>query len=218
MSIMTISGIISPKKVAPRRVSALVPATNQYRADWLPEDCNYNLLASQRPGGFLMKLKETEKAYLAGLIDGEGCIYITTTKKRYFRLSIILVGAVHDHIEEIARIADVGSTHYQKRKKPYADLTQWHISSNESLGLLKAILPYLILKKEQAKLAIRFQEHMNNSPNYNKWHPIPEAVLDYRLQLANMLKEMKTNGKTFNEKELDIISLPIREYEQSNLI
>ena len=166
-----------------------------------------------------MSLSETEKAYIAGLIDGEGCFYISSAQKRYFQMKLIIAGTVHEHMRAVYEMTGcTGSLHFVSKKPPRADQTQWHMASNAALGLIKSIMPYLILKKDQAQLVRLFQEHKNNSPPYNNRHPISEAVLDYRQSMMDILKEMKKNGKTFNEVDVELIEMFPQEHTQLPLI
>ncbi len=159
-------------------------------------------------------LSDTELAYLAGLIDGEGCFYISATQGRYFQGKLIIVGTVHKHMEEVAAMADVGKTFFTAKKRPKADKTQWHILDHDCLSFTKQVLPYLRMKTDQAKLMILFLEHKKNSPSYNRFHPIPAGVLRYRQTIADTMKEMKLNGKTFDFVDMELVAEFPEEHRQ----
>ena len=116
---------------------------------------------------------KTKWSYLAGLLDGEGHITIRRAKtrnKRYRKdgsfgvstgLHYVSVVAITNTSEVMMRWVKetFGGNYYPKSNnlkhlnwKPSFD---WHVSNNKAMErLLLGVLPYLIVKKEQAKLAL----------------------------------------------------------------
>jgi len=102
-------------------------------------------------------------AYAAGLLDGEGSIFIARVKTNknksglYFGLRIEL-GNTNEQAVRWMQCYFGGSV-YER----YADidtrrtLWAWHLRGQQALGFLRIILPYLRIKKPQAELAIEFQ-------------------------------------------------------------
>ncbi len=116
-------------------------------------------------------LSETEAAYLAGLIDGEGCISITRTRtnasakgcKRGFsyRSSVVVAMTDHDVLEWCHRLTGVGNvcpkrTNVARHKPAWS----WSVWSTEAWELCIAVLPYLKVKLPQAANLIEFQSKM----------------------------------------------------------
>lgn len=78
---------------------------------------------------------------------------------------------------------------------------RWQLVSHDAVALLKATLPYLILKADQARLALRFHDHIQSSPVYNgQTGAMPPTVLRYRQRMMDTLKEMKRHGKVFDSE------------------
>jgi len=106
------------------------------------------------------KLSKTERAYIAGIIDGEGNINIT-----FFSCSRI------DHIQlrvsntsfELINYLEktLGGSYYLRKNKSklsHKDLWNWILQGSMPVRtLLTILLPYLIVKKEKAQelLALR---------------------------------------------------------------
>ena len=94
--------------------------------------------------------------YLAGLIDGEGCLdFIDTSRKyRYPRIRVALKESdsrilflIHDIYG--GRINHTGK---QKSWKDYwSEQDLWTIAGEEANKLLKKLLPYLVVKKQKAE-------------------------------------------------------------------
>lgn len=107
-------------------------------------------------------MKRTDLAYVAGIVDGEGCIDI------HHRIR-----PGHNYAELVMRVSvtstDLWLCHMLKmgfggkvsersglpstRKRTF----DWKIERNSAADFLKLILPYMHLKGPQAELAIQFQ-------------------------------------------------------------
>jgi hypothetical protein len=70
-------------------------------------------------------------------------------------------------------------------------LYRYRTSGQSSLALLKMIYPYLIIKKEQADIAIRFQEMGVPIGTYRNSY---SDIHIFRYQCHLMLKGMKSRG------------------------
>lgn len=103
-------------------------------------------------------LQDTDWAYLAGFVDGEGCISSYKSSGRYYpRLSI--VQADHVVLLGLYRRFDVGRVNIRRRtakNKATGDQLSWNIRTKAQLKwLLEGLLPYLKLKKSQAEIALQ---------------------------------------------------------------
>jgi hypothetical protein len=105
-----------------------------------------------------------DKAYLAGLFDGEGSVNIFKQSRSYMAYSAyfieISIGNTHEGVlnwvlEKFGGRVAHNSDH---RTAGSRKVWRWRASSNEAYEILVAMLPYLIVKKEQAQLAIEFRE------------------------------------------------------------
>lgn len=103
-----------------------------------------------------------KNAYLAGLLDGEGCIYVQTYfgkqpgKKYclYLELSMCsepTIRWVHKNFGGRCRTAKPYGT---RKKVQY----HWRVANDHAIEVLKLVFPYLITKKRQAALAFKFRK------------------------------------------------------------
>ena len=113
-------------------------------------------------------LTEVERAYAAGLIDGEGCIRMTQRGKNggkafwsgQFTLMVELTNtskAMTDWLLE-----RLGGTVSYCKAEPHRNARErwhWRVAANKALYTLDAIWPYVIVKRAQAKLGRRFQRY-----------------------------------------------------------
>lgn len=140
----------------------------------------------------------TDLAYAAGLIDGEGHIFISkqdrTQNPRYKNKTptyILVVGCTNtvkemiDFLYERWGACRMSRRHRNPKWKP---TYEWVIQAGMALGFLKDILPYLIIKKEKAKLAIKFQEGMERRKNKKgKVRQVPEKEIQRREEIWKKL-------------------------------
>jgi hypothetical protein len=141
------------------------------------------------------ELTETEKAYLAGLVDGEGCISITKNKpaRRSLNPNYYVQTFVVNTDERVIRYCQettgVGSVTFfpiSKKKPKHKDQWTWCLRSASTVDFLKQILPYMIVKKRQAELLIEFYEGDVSGIN-----SVTEEVLFRREHYYQIIKDLK---------------------------
>ena len=105
-------------------------------------------------------------AYLAGIIDGEGHIYICRAKdsksgKRYYTMGLDISST--DERLPLWIKENYGGNYYLKKDKGVrtGNYWRWCIQSNKAVKVLQDVFPYLVIKREQALIAIEFQLYKN---------------------------------------------------------
>jgi hypothetical protein len=107
-------------------------------------------------------MRKEDAIYLAGLIDGEGCISVMRlyrpnrpTPLFMARISIALTSKFL--INWVKRITKVGSVHRKPtpihRKKQWI----WMVNSHNAIIVINDVLPFLKLKGKQARNLLSFQ-------------------------------------------------------------
>jgi len=103
--------------------------------------------------------------YLAGLFDGEGCIFGYVSRNRYHRLRTTVCNTNAKVIEWILSVFGGRITHANGRNKPQHI---WYMDSlNDVKGFLHKILPYLKVKRLQAETGIRYLDCIENNGDWN---------------------------------------------------
>jgi hypothetical protein len=111
------------------------------------------------PPDLISFLSETDKAYLAGLIDADGCITIKTTRSTAYP-GVGIAQADFQALEWAA--GKLGATvSYHTRQK--TGQSGYHkkqmivrLHGSRAQLLCRAILPYLKIKRRQAEIVLRF--------------------------------------------------------------
>jgi hypothetical protein len=146
-------------------------------------------------------MKETDKAYLAGMVDGEGCISIlsqidksgTMTYRLIIDVSSTDAGVIH-YLHELWGVGAIHITRPNDGR--HRDGYHWVVSSRYAADLLATILPYLILKKNQAELALRFQATMRPreiaaGKGVGRYMKTPLELVELRESYKQQLSAMK---------------------------
>ncbi len=111
-------------------------------------------------------MKKTDLAYVAGLFDGEGCIQIIKTNGKgrglyNLRCSLEMT---NEGLPRLLQVCFGGGCRRRNLPSPRQNQWEWTTLSRMAYSFLKAIYPYLRLKKSEADVAIEFQEAMHTSP------------------------------------------------------
>lgn len=147
-------------------------------------------------------MNSIQAAYLAGIIDGEGsiCIYKSIRKRDNglnrtpVYILMVTVGMIEPALA-IHYLHDLWNGWLQRSGQQLTrmgckngDIIRWSRSSRHALEFLKIVYPYLIVKKAQAELGIKFQEELQNSSGRStgrsqwregsRWIARPQDVTD----------------------------------------
>ena len=124
-----------------------------------------------------------QAAYIAGILDGEGCIYandrqLAVTWAMCDKAPLDLIGELTStNVKPVSRLSSGGR-----------QVWQLHVTGNKAIALLEQLLPYLLVKKEQAKLALFFPYENSGSISYQ---PLTKDDWGLRRYISNELKKMK---------------------------
>jgi len=141
--------------------------------------------------------------YVAGLFDGEGWCRVQTPgmntngehvsgRWRDFPSYQIVAGIAMTHKPLMQIIHDqfggtlYGDDHYRRKDPKNRTIYRWHVTSVKAEDFFIAIVPHLILKKDQVELAIKLRKHIKD--NRSKVHP--HAPLEFRAKIAAQRKEI----------------------------
>jgi hypothetical protein len=155
-------------------------------------------------------------AWAAGFFDGEGCVMVEVSKekrcKHGYRTSLhanvtqTSLPCLHLFLERFG-----GSIQSTENRTPngrrWAVQHRWLVRNENAIEFLKAILPYLVVKKTQVETALSYPMRSPDGRKYgNASNPIPDDVMAARMSIRNMLQDirasMKTMAKPPKEKQI----------------
>jgi len=153
--------------------------------------------------GLTIKMPNDEAlwAYLAGLIDGDGCISVTINKSSrsvpFLKAWIAVINTDKKLMEFLqsafgGKISAKITTQKNKGggrvpKGRYKDTYQWRIYGLTNVFfVLKKLLPYLVIKKELARKTIEVLEQYLSIPRSERYKYVEKLVTEVR-----KVKEMR---------------------------
>ncbi len=144
-------------------------------------------------------MDEPTQAYIAGFLDGDGCILLQLKPRRGYRYGFQIKATVSFYQKHRGRWVlewlqrQIGIGRIRDRRD---GISQYDIEGAASvLHFLKAIAPYLVAKKQQAQMAIELLEDMLRNPK-----PSPEEFLRWArmvesCQALNYSKKRRYNAE-----------------------
>ena len=133
-------------------------------------------------GSVIGHLSETEKGYLAGIIDGEGCISMNRHIKKgaapVYRLFVQISNTspalkkwLDEHFPK--KTYWWKTTHFKRQQ--WRDCYHWILSGNRQVMVFcREIAPYLVIKKEQAELVAQGYVHLSEEERAALWQKLHE--------------------------------------------
>ena len=148
-------------------------------------------------------MKDTDIAYFAGIIDGEGCVYVNVRKvggkgrRKTPGFGVKLTISITDEclVNWFKEKCELTSIYYREKpggnRKPKWQCT-WNNSKAEKY--LKLVLPHLVIKTQQAILGIELLEHLRNSPIGGDCKQVSEEDVAYRLSIKQKISKLNKRG------------------------
>ena len=124
-------------------------------------------------------IKDTTLAYLAGMIDGDGFITITRSVrhgKEYFGSQVGIAGTRREPHDLAASIWGGKVCPHTPKNPAHRIQYQWQRMGKAAVPILEALIPYLLIKKEHALLALELAELIDQSKSED---PFPWFCADY---------------------------------------
>jgi len=142
----------------PGRKSRIYPLNSQ---EFCTKDCAYK--ARYRHGSEAVTLTPTQAAYIAGFLDGEGSILLYT-RRDAIALRVTFANTHRGVLEFLQSTIGAGSVvaKFNYNKSSNKDGFAFQVNADLALSLLRQVVDYLVIKKEQALLAIDFQTKLQD--------------------------------------------------------
>jgi hypothetical protein len=164
---------------------------------------------------------KSKLAYLAALIDGEGYFCISKTmiydrNKNPYPAFDLQIGVANTSAKLMKWLVSNFGQSYRAlshRTNTFAKKTcyQWKIERRENQELFAlAILPYLVIKREQAKTAIQYIRLPHNSP-------AERMGLHFKMKALNKPESVTTNTSS-TSPDVKIESDLIGDYESVSVV
>lgn len=116
----------------------------------------------------------TDLAWVAGLFDGEGSVNLTfsanhpTCPRGAWSIKACITNTHAPTILAVQDIMGFGRMTCEARPAPRRSVYDWHVESRSAERFLRLVLPFLITKREQARLALDGVRIRRDSPRINR--------------------------------------------------
>lgn len=145
-------------------------------------------------------------AWAAGFFDGEGCVLVELSKERGckhgFRTALhatvtqTSLPCLELFLERFGGII-VANENKTPNGRRWAVQYRWSVKNDDAIQFLKAIQPYCVVKKSQVDIAIKYPTKSQDGKKYgSKANPIPEDVMQARLEMRECLQRIRASMKT----------------------
>lgn len=136
-------------------------------------------------------MEEQILAYTAGIIDGEGCIRITRNTDRG---PMVRVHVTNTNKALTDMLKDTFGGYVREEKKRYLPRAKirhvWEVSAKQAEVFLRLVKPYLLLKREQAEVALLLRETVGNRSS------VSNQVKQDREELFARMKTLNRKGSS----------------------
>ena len=142
-------------------------------------------------------MKQIDKGYLAGIIDGEGMIRIEHYKRKPSIGTIrVVVTSTHEILPQmLVKMTQAGYYTRCKRKNDGRRIPswQWFCLGRRAVSLLQKIRAQLIIKREQADWVLKFADHLKSRQNPKA--KMSEADATFGRQCAERIRSLNSRER-----------------------
>lgn len=163
--------------------------------------------AYQREGE--KQMSDVDIIYLAGFIDGEGCVTIDRYKRRgkqnfYYKAQLDICNTNRDILEWIKE--RFGGCIVAPRHAKGKRATCYRVTFNDwkCVDVLRLVLPYLKVKNKEALIVIYFQKNLKYLPRETRDN-LYRQVRILKTMYKNFLHPQRLNGLLLDNKDEAIV-------------
>ena len=110
-------------------------------------------------------MNRLDLAYVAGLIDGEGCVHLCVTRGTYrARVTVGMTEPAIPLLQWLHNSLGGSLTKSRQATSTWSAAWVWTLTGTAAADLLKSIQPYLRMKQEQARLVLEVEAVRNGLP------------------------------------------------------
>ncbi len=138
-------------------------------------------------------ISETDKAYAAGIIDGEGSLWFDMTSGTKVGVPKVCVMMTKPDVVDWFKLVFDG--YHRKYKNNYGPTYGWMLSGPSCQPFLEMIKPYIKLKRPQLDVMLAFCATIRPQGGMFMSRSLDDKTLLYRLQLADLMKGLNAKQK-----------------------
>lgn len=141
----------------------------------------------------IKQLTETEKAYIAGFLDADGCVGISRNKSRSkayewdYALRVMIINSDFEFIKWLKEKTGIGTAYESKKafKPNWSPVHRWQATADKGRQILEQLLPYLIVKKYRSEMCLKLPKTKNCKCGRTLEQYQEQETLFYQLKKLN---------------------------------
>jgi hypothetical protein len=159
---------------------------------------------------------ELQKAWVAGFIDGEGCLTISKQIRKdrpsdAWRPMVTVANTNYESLNILKSIYG-GTLRFNTEKRcniktgvKWSDSWSWYCPQSKVVEFCTDLLPYLIIKKRNAEILIEFMNHLQTTKRekggrkkdgtFKGSSPLSEDHLKFREDLRNQIQNLNSRKR-----------------------
>jgi hypothetical protein len=129
--------------------------------------------------------------YMAGIIDGEGCLSIelqaankSCRKVDYYIPRMSVINTSYPLIEWLTKNFG-GKHHIRKKEAKHKLIYVWNIFGQHLEDVVKAILPYMIIKADAAKIILEYRATVGDEWNISQETHTQRKAIYWKMRSVN---------------------------------
>jgi len=117
-----------------------------------------------------MKLGDTEAAYAAGILDGEGSIQFTRNRKQRLPSPIVSISSTDYELVKWFRTRLGGSIVRKRTYQPHHSPSfDWKLTDRRALEFLKIVRPHLVIQRKILRCDLLLSEYLACTPRNGRY-------------------------------------------------
>ena len=156
------------------------------------------MLRPARPVPSFAGLSETVLAYMAGMIDADGSIYLRMRNGAGTLHIRLQVANTDETIMDWLKLHFAGRRYAPRRKQAehHKPLHLWHLNGAGAYQALKLIAPYMVIKRPRAELAIEAWEQRTPIPREEgrRVKGTPDNIIEMRRGYVDRMRTLNKKG------------------------
>lgn len=161
----------------------------------------------KKPAGKpLVVPSETDLAWAAGIIDGEGCIMLCFNGNRprvgrYHQVRLVVTNTNAPLIRKMRVLFGGSIFKCKKQKDSYRQKAQWTVTGALAVACLSSVVPYMVSKEPEARLAIQAGDLIRPKGYYRTRSGAKEydAVSIQRQAIRRDIQRLKTTEYSYED-------------------
>jgi len=137
-------------------------------------------------------LSETDKAYLAGMVDGEGTITLSYYRPKALGISLSIYNTNIGVMKDLQELWGGHLTISPARGRSKSG-GRLGFGQNQAVVILKEIQPFLRMKKEQCRVALQFADTVSKH-HAGGGKGVPPHLRELRTQLKEEMRVLNKRG------------------------